>query len=264
MKKILTNKLVLYVTFFIALATIFRFLVSNNCAAILFFILLSLLTTYFSKNMIVILGCAIIGTNILALLNIFNNNSNNSIIENFDTEEEDDGDDGVVEGPDTDDPEETPKPKPKPNPKPKSKPASTPKPKSKSLDIEKLISSNSESNETKKTPDTKKGFDNMGANNKLNPADIIPNLNNILSSNDKALAKEKAHDLFEQTLGSDSIRNTTKDTKKLLKKQVELMDQMKEITPLISQTMGMVNNLDFNNISTMFEKLSNFLPNDSS
>tara|TARA_A100001015_G_scaffold258155_1_gene301228 strand:- start:1388 stop:1624 length:237 start_codon:yes stop_codon:yes gene_type:complete len=67
LKTLLENKIVLYVMFFLALATVFGYFMNNNCSAVLFFILLALLTNYFSKNMIIILGCAIIGTHLLAI-----------------------------------------------------------------------------------------------------------------------------------------------------------------------------------------------------
>ena len=73
LKNFLENKIVLYVIFFISLATVFGYIVLNNYAAVLFFILLAFLTNFFSKNMIVILGSAILGTHLLAVLNIFGN-----------------------------------------------------------------------------------------------------------------------------------------------------------------------------------------------
>ena len=69
--KILKNKIVLYLTFFLALVTIFGYLVKQNYQAILFFTLVLFLTKYFSNNMIVILGVSIIATNFLDLFRVF-------------------------------------------------------------------------------------------------------------------------------------------------------------------------------------------------
>lgn len=69
--KILKNKIILYLTFFLALVTIFGYLVKQNYQAILFFTLVLFLTKYFSNNMIIILGVSIIATNLLDLFRVF-------------------------------------------------------------------------------------------------------------------------------------------------------------------------------------------------
>ena len=69
--KILKNKIVLYLTFFLSLVTIFGYLIKQNYQAILFFTLVLFLTKYFSNNMIVILGISIIATNFLDLFRLF-------------------------------------------------------------------------------------------------------------------------------------------------------------------------------------------------
>ncbi len=104
-------------------------------------------------------------------------------------------------------------------------------------------------------------FTNMGADNKLDPAEIIPSKEQLLSKGDKAKAKEKAYDLLESTIGKDNLDGITNDTQALLKKQSELMDELKNITPVLSQAMGMFNNLDLNNLSGMFDKFTDMIPN---
>ena len=63
--KLLKNKAVLFITFFLSLVTIFGYLVKQNYTAILFFTLVLFLTKHFSGNMIIILGVSIITTNLL-------------------------------------------------------------------------------------------------------------------------------------------------------------------------------------------------------
>lgn len=69
--KLLKNKLVLYLTFFISLVTIFSYLVKQNYPAILFFTLILFLTKQFTNNMIIILGVSILSTNLLDLFRLF-------------------------------------------------------------------------------------------------------------------------------------------------------------------------------------------------
>lgn len=63
MKEILQNKYVLYAILIIAVLNVIGYLALKNTDAVLFFILTFLLTIYFSRNMIVVLFISIIATN---------------------------------------------------------------------------------------------------------------------------------------------------------------------------------------------------------
>lgn len=71
--KLLKNKLILYLVFFISLILIFRYLFNQNCQALLFFTLVLFLTKYFSNNMIIILGISILATLLLDVFRVFSN-----------------------------------------------------------------------------------------------------------------------------------------------------------------------------------------------
>merc|ERR1712060_5049 len=101
--KFFKNKIVLYVVFIIALIMIISYLVNNNINAILFFILISILAYLFTKNMIIILGCAIILTFIIYSIQSISNNKlysdalssyNYSFIEGMENKEDKDNDVG--------------------------------------------------------------------------------------------------------------------------------------------------------------------------
>lgn len=83
---ILSNKYVLYASFFFAIITAANYLLRNNLEAIGIFIIIGLLTTFFSKNMIVVLLTTTILTNFLVM---FRNRGFSSIMmmEGFTTEE---------------------------------------------------------------------------------------------------------------------------------------------------------------------------------
>ena len=86
-KNLLENKFVLYLVFFLALVTVFSYIVTNNYPPVLLFLLIAILTYYFSKNMIIILGAAIVGTHVVSLINgtnIFRNNLGSKPREGFD------------------------------------------------------------------------------------------------------------------------------------------------------------------------------------
>lgn len=64
-KSLLTDKNVLYVVMFVAVANFFVYLLAHNWTASLIFILIAYLTTYFSKNMTIVLLSALIVTNMV-------------------------------------------------------------------------------------------------------------------------------------------------------------------------------------------------------
>lgn len=208
-KNLLENKFVLYLVFFLALVTVFSYIVTNNYPPVLLFLLIAILTYYFSKNMIIILGAAIVGTHVVSLINgtnIFTNNLGVKPREGFD----------------------------------------------------------GESGTKKKNSTQKSGF----ANQTLTPAALnLPSVDNLASKDDAAKKAEKAYDLLESSLGGANeggtdIKNIAGSTKDLLGKQVELMDQMKQITPILQQTMGLVNNLDLSSLTEMADKVSKLIPED--
>ena len=218
-KNLLENKFVLYLVFFLALVTVFSYIVTNNYPPVLLFLLIAILTYYFSKNMIIILGAAIVGTHVVSLINgtnIFRNNLGAKPREGFDGESG-----GEV--------------------------------------------ANTSGGETAtKKPAQKSGF----ANQTLTPAALnLPSIDSLASKDDTAKKAEKAYDLLESSLGGANeggtdIKNIAGSTKDLLGKQVELMDQMKQITPILQQTMGLVNNLDLSSLTDMADKVSKLIPED--
>mgnify|MGYP006872146037 CR=1 FL=1 len=208
-KNLLENKFVLYLVFFLALVTVFSYIVTNNYPPVLLFLLIAILTYYFSKNMIIILGAAIVGTHIVSLIN-----GTNIFTKNLQVKRE--GFDGETGGKDA------------------------------------------------KKSAQKSGF----ANQTLTPATLnLPSIDSLASKDDAAKKAEKAYDLLETSLGGENeggadIKNIAGSTKDLLGKQVQLMDQMKQITPILQQTMGLVNNLDLSSLTDMADKVSKLIPED--
>lgn len=220
MKKLLENKYLLYLVFFLSVITVFGFISNNNFSAVFLFALISVLAYYFSKNMIVILSSGLIGSHIVNMLN-----SNNSMFKTCEGYEGKEKDKDVVEG---------------------------------NTDSTEIKDAVTESVKSKKPKSKKDSFTNQA----LTPAifDNLPNINNLLSKDDKSKATEKAYDLLENKIGDDNVKNIAGNTKELLGKQVQLMDQMKKITPILQQTMGLVNNLDLSSLTDMAEKVTELMP----
>jgi hypothetical protein len=83
---LLSNKIVLYVSFFFAIVTAANYLLRGNFEAVGIFIIIGFLTTYFSKNMIVVLLTTTILTNFIVMMR---NRQNSGYIEGMTTEEMD-------------------------------------------------------------------------------------------------------------------------------------------------------------------------------
>lgn len=220
-KNILQNKFVLYLVFFLSLVSVFGYITTSNFQAVLLFVLISLLTNYFSKNMIVILGAAVIGTNLATLMNgAFILNNSNNVVEGFK-----EGMNTEASGEDADE-------------------------------------QDSSSEVTTKKDTEKEKFTNQ----QLTPAAVIDNipnvdnLTNLLSKTDKGKKTEKAYDMLESAMNNDNIKGLAGETKNLLGKQVELMNQMKQITPILQQTMGLVNNLDLGALTNIAKKVTDIMP----
>lgn len=64
-KSLLKDKNVLYVVLFLAVINLFGYLMLRDLDAVFFFLALGLVTSYFSKNMIIVMIVAMIGTNLL-------------------------------------------------------------------------------------------------------------------------------------------------------------------------------------------------------
>ena len=69
MQKMLTNKTILYIVLFLALANILGFIAARDEKSVIFFVAISLLMSYFTSNMIVVLGTALLLTNFLKISN---------------------------------------------------------------------------------------------------------------------------------------------------------------------------------------------------
>ena len=82
--KLLKNKIALFITFFVSLVILFKYLLNQNYSALLFFIVIVFLTKHLSNNMIIILGISIVTTYLLDVFKVFTISN----IENLDNDNE--------------------------------------------------------------------------------------------------------------------------------------------------------------------------------
>ena len=76
---------------------------------------------------------------------------------------------------------------------------------------------------------------------------------------DVANTQEKSHDDLEKMIGKDNVRTLSNETQNLLQQQDKLMNQMKDIGPLISEAAGVLQGMGSGNYLGVFKSLSSSL-----
>ena len=220
-KKVLTelshNQIVLYLVALCALLNLVGYTMRNNLAAIALFLIIGFGSTHLTKNMILILLFAIIGTQLLVKLGLFKSlgireglvNKNDP---DSDEEEEEEEIEIMVK-------KEVNNNKPKPGSK--SNPSAgltAPKPNDTDNETDKSVSKSAKLDD---------GADLTGTGTKVDYAKTV----------------ENAFDSLKNILESDQIRNMSNDTARLASKQEGLISAMKNMQPLMDNAQNMLQSL---------------------
>ena len=272
MKEILQNKYVMYAILIIAILNIIGYLALRNMDAILFFILVFLLSIYFTRNMIIVLFISIVATNFyVGTIGISgmtnreglknskegNKNKNKNKTKTSDTSEEDDAE---VEGntsmnPSTDADTESP--------------ASSEKDNESDTKLEEGNTNiaNANTSDTGNTGATKKGKPKSGMQN-LKPAKFKPSKPGDDAGDDAddddddddddghakisgskgnrvdyAQTLGQAYDNLQNIIGKDGVKGLTNQTKDLMEQQKVLMNNMKDMEPIIKSAQGFMSQI---------------------
>jgi hypothetical protein len=282
LKEILQNKYVLYAILIIAILNVIGYLALKNMDAVLFFILTVLLSMYFTRNMIVVLFIAIIATNfysgtrgILASKQEgLENKKDKKTSANGDAaSSEESGETG--EGEDTDSgAEETSTVENVENMK---EDAPADKPSSASTTATTANDAAKEDKPAEKKDGkakTKAGMQN------LKPAKFKPSKNHSGDTEeeddedddddghakvsgakgnrvDYAQTLGQAYDNLQNIVGKDGVKGLTNQTKDLMEQQKVLMNNMKDMEPLIKSAQGFMSQImgsgGLDGISKMFD-----------
>lgn len=234
-KDILKNKYLLYFVAFIAFFILINLITTNKFTGILLFYVTGLLAYYFTKNMTIVLGVAIVSTFFAQLLNgIFNLQE------------------GFKEG----------------NDNPTQTPCNTDIDCSGSsqypicdTDTSFCVADPSTATELIANTDPFKNIKNGYQNQiPLNPSTLAtPNKESIAKQLGKASKLESAYDNLEKVMGNNNIKSMSGDTEKLIAKQGELLKQLKDLTPELNKTIDSVSKLDLNGILGSFKNVSSSL-----
>ena len=218
--KVLTNNFFLYFVFFLAISTVFGYLMMYKFNAVILFALIGIMMYQFSKNMAVVLLVCVLTTNLIM--------SNRSFREGLENAEESNDKNN----------------KPDINKSNNTSSATT--------------SSASMSNDTpilplsEGTPPEPNDVSGMSTMNKKN------NKNGSGGRIDYASTLEEAYDNLDQILGGDGIKNLTNDTQKLMAKQQELFQSMQSMTPMLQQAKQMLEGFDMKSLEGLAGLASSF------
>jgi hypothetical protein len=248
--KLLTNKYFLYFMVFLAATNMLGYLVTNKLNALIFFALVALITFQFSKNMAVVLLVAIIATNFLMSTNLMreglenqsdtttnnnnsdsnsasNNNSNSASASNNNSDSKKEivknKIEGAVEQALTDDTSDG-----------KSKIIDT-----NNTDLNKNVSKDEPEGVVQSANVKGKTEEHFG-----------PRL-------DYAATIEQSYQNLDELLGSDSIKQLTSDTQKLMAQQQNLFNTMNQMAPVLEGATNMLKTFD---IKGLTESLKNISP----
>jgi hypothetical protein len=214
------NKIVLYGSLILVLLSILRYLSNRNMNAIILMALIGLITSYFSKNMIIILITAFASVFVLEMM------GSPGVTEGMSTKE------GAENEGDT--PEEDTKEGVR-NKRTKKKKVPPPS----EDDDEGNTGMDTADDETKKKKKNQQGMSSLSPANYDGKKDDdekggVKNGNRI----DYASTLEQAYDNIDNIIGEDGVRGLTDQTKSLMHQQQQLMNNMKEMGPLLKSAEG--------------------------
>ena len=214
-KKMMENKIVLYVVAILAFVNVLGYLAKQNIQAVMFFLLVGFLTTYFSKNMIVVLLTAIVATNLLMITRFSGVKEGMTSDESKDDSSDDDESDKTHE------------------------------------DTEKQPVGVAQSSQAKKTKasykkakydatkdDTTEGLAMPASEAEEEGSEEYASVGGGDNHIDYSKTLESAYGNLEKILGEGGMKDISKTTQQLMEQQKMLMDNMNQMQPMMKAAEG--------------------------
>jgi hypothetical protein len=240
--KILTNKYFLYFMVFLASTNVLGYLVTNKLNAVVFFALVSFLTYYFSKNYAVVLLIAVVATNFMM--------ANNLMREGLEVQNTDDAKNTVLEKASSTDPQLADALNAVKNAT--SNDDLNAKIKAVAPGNDKSVVDINNTNLNKKTDEEEPmGVGEQVSNNKK--GNLKENLGPRL---DYAATIEQSYQNLDELLGSDSIKQLTNDTQKLMSQQQNLFNTMNQMVPVLQGAQDMLKGFDIGGLTNSLKGAS--------
>ena len=244
--KLLTNKYFLYFTVFLAVTNIIGYLVTHKIKAVIFFVLVSLLTNQFSKNMSVVLLVSIITTNFLM--------SNKQMREGLENETT-----PALNKIEDKDPQIS-------NIIPFVKESENNEQVNKKINDKSIATANQTMSRKQNLPNKIVDPNNLDKNNDLTNESVEgfgekmsvkkSSNNNLGSRLDYATTIEQSYANLDNLLGSDSIKQLSTDTQKLMKQQQNLFDTMQNMVPVLQGAQNLLKDFKIDGLTDSLKNIS--------
>jgi hypothetical protein len=256
--KLLTNKYFLYFVVFLAATNVLGYLVTNKLNAVIFFGLVSLITYQFSKNMTVILLIAVIATNFLMSNKQMREGLENETPDNdLSKDKENDPDLSKIGGKDIEIADAINLVKKTKNGEDVRTMLKDKNSKSLMVDIDETdISQNKiiDTNNTDLNTSTEKGPEGFGE--KISDKKKYTKSEHFGPRLDYAATIEQSYQNLDNILGSDSIKQLTNDTQKLMKQQQNLFDTMNQMVPVLEGAQNLLKDFNIGGLTDSLKSMS--------
>jgi len=220
--KVIHNKYVLYFVLFLSVVNILGYMVMGKLTPMFFFAIVAYLVYNFSKNMIIVLGSALILTNILMVGNGIKEGLENKT-QSSDTSTKTT-------------PEASSKPKPKVTQK-------------NNNDLPVIPSQPDEAANEEEEVVPATNVDTTGDEGMINKK---------RSRLDYASTVEDAYGDLNNILGGEGIKQLTTDTQKLMTQQLQLADAMKSMTPVMENAKSLLHGFDMDSLNNLASLAKSF------
>ncbi len=235
--KVIHNKYVLYFVLFLSVTNILGYMVMGKITPMLFFAIVAYLVYNFSKNMIIVLGSALILTNILMIGNGIKEGLENSSGDGKDKNKKTDSkvkDDDIIHPP---------------------------------LDHTSQTSTTSSNSTVNENSLETKNDSPLDDKNELDSASIDKKDEGMINNKrknrlDYASTIEDAYGDLNNILGGDGIKRLTEDTQKLMSQQLQLADAMKGMSPVMENAKSLLQGFDMNSINNLASLAKSFTSKD--
>jgi len=237
-EKLLANKYFLYFIIFLSATNVLGYLVSYKFNSAIIFMLIGLIMHQFSKNLVIVLLVALVITNMLAAFGIMREGLDGSMKDALSEKKENEN--VTKETNDTNNADKTVDPEVETAItaiKDKVKKAQDDKKNKEGGVIYDHGTHNTDSN---KGPVGNESFSSAGKS-KGGKAPYI----------DHAATVEQSYQHLEDILGTDGIKNLTKDTQNLIEKQKKMYENIENMMPMVEQAQSFLKNFDINQINNL-------------
>lgn len=229
--ELIKNKTVLYVLLFLVITNVAGLISMRKYNSLAFMTSVGLLTTYFTKNMVIVLGTALIATNIIYM--------RNHVVEGFDNGEEDEETSDI-------EPKKTKKELKRESMKNKKEKAKgkkqTTEPKGKEGSKKDKKDGFAQRNVPSSTPAPASGDDE----------DIGPRV-------DYAATMEQAYNNLQNMLGDGGMNQLSKDTKELIGQQKNLMKTLNDMQPMMKMAKDTMSSLNLDSMTKSLQNMSSMI-----